>query len=78
MTESLQDSQELLNPEVQELSNLKKEINSSRKHENNEEERKESPYKEMIEKQGIPLSRWNRSNPERSRAFDWWIPVSLR
>jgi hypothetical protein len=57
MTESLQKNQELLNPEVQELSNLKKEIKSSRKHENHEEERQESPYKEMIEKQGIPLSR---------------------
>ena len=70
MTESLQDSQELLNPEVQELSSLKKEISSSRKHENNEEERKESPYKEMIENQRWPISYWDRKKPEISITFD--------
>jgi hypothetical protein len=56
MTESLQENQELLSSEAQELSNLKREIKSSRKHENNEEEeKKESPYKEMIEKQKSPI-----------------------
>jgi uncharacterized iron-regulated protein len=55
MTETLQENQELLDPEVQDLSNLKREIKSPRKYENHEEKRQESPYKEMIEKQKSPI-----------------------
>lgn len=70
MTETLQENQELLNPEIQELSNLEREIRFPRKHENDEEERKESLYKEMIENQKSPITRWNRKNPEISITFD--------
>jgi uncharacterized iron-regulated protein len=55
MTETLQENQELLDPEVQDLSNLKREIKSPHKYENHEEKRQESPYKEMIEKQKSPI-----------------------
>jgi hypothetical protein len=55
MTETLQENQELLDPEVQDLSNLKKEIKTSRKPSKIEEERQESPYKEMIERQKSPI-----------------------
>ena len=70
MTEILQENQELLDSETQELSNLKREIKSSRKHEKHEEEKQESPYKEMIEKQKSPIMYWNRNNPEISITFD--------
>jgi len=70
MTESLQKNQELLNSEARDLSNLKREIKSSRKHENHEEKRQESPYKNMIENQEKPIMYWNRNNPEISITFD--------
>jgi len=70
MAETLQENQELLDPEVQDLSNLKNEIKSSRKPSKIEEERQESPYKEMIERQKSPIMYWNRNNPEISITFD--------
>lgn len=73
MTKSLERNQELLNPDVQELTNLIKEIKSSHEHVNN------NPYKEMIEKQTGPLTHWNREKPEISLTFDdgYW-PENIR
>jgi hypothetical protein len=50
MIETFKEDQELQNPEFEELSNLKKEINES-----DEKEQKQNPYKEMIEKQKSPI-----------------------
>lgn len=65
MIETFKEDQELQNPEFEELSNLKKEINES-----DEKEQKQNPYKEMIEKQKSPIMYWNKNNPEISLTFD--------
>ncbi len=70
MIEALQNNQEYRDSEAQKISNLKIEIKSSHEHENNEKEKQESPYKEMIEKQKSPIMYWNRNNPEISITFD--------
>ena len=70
MTESLQENQDLLNSDTQALSSLKREVQYSHKHENKEDEEKESLYKEMIERQWIPISHWDKNNPEISLTFD--------
>ena len=58
--------------DLKDLEGLKGEINSH-KHENeedSEQEKKESPYKEMIDKQKSPIMYWDRNNPEISITFD--------
>lgn len=79
MTENLQENSELLNPEVQELYELKRVVKSSHKHESDEDEKKDSPYKEMIEKQKAPITHWNKENPKISLTFDdgYW-PENVR
>lgn len=79
MIEISQWNEELLDIESQELSGLKNEVKSNHKFENDEWEKKESPYKEMIENQKNPISRWNREKPEISLTFDdWYWPESIK
>ena len=72
MIETLQENQELLDSEIQDLWNLKWEIEISHIQEDLKEEKKENPYKETIENQKSPITHWNKENPKISITFDDW------
>jgi peptidoglycan/xylan/chitin deacetylase (PgdA/CDA1 family) len=68
MTETLETNEDLLDPEVQDLERLEKEIRNTWKLEKSDQQK--NPYKEMIEKQKGPITHWNKENPEISITFD--------